>query len=106
MTYCGGLPRRGSEITRRRIGGDDVAPKGGDAPVPVRRLLTLSPDSEPLWVRLYIQRFGEVWAAMIVGDDELPPAPGQVKGLAFFGATAEAVESDAKEYLGPSEPVN
>ena len=33
-----------------------------------------------------MESIGDVWAAMIVGDDDLPPAPAQLKGLAFFGA--------------------
>ena len=71
-----------------------------------RRLLTLSPDNEPLWVRLYVHQIGEAWAAMIVGDDELPPEPGALKGLAFFGATREEAERGAQAYLGASEPEN
>lgn len=31
-----------------------------------RRLLTLSPDNEPMWVRLYIHEIEGVWAAMLV----------------------------------------
>jgi hypothetical protein len=72
----------------------------------MRRLLTLSPGHEPLWVRLYVQKIESVWAAMLVGDDELPPEPGELKGLAFFGATAEVAQQDAKKYLALSEPVN
>jgi hypothetical protein len=52
-----------------------------------RCLLTLGPDNEPLWVRLYVHQVGDSWAAMIVGDDELPSEPGQLKGLALFGPT-------------------
>jgi len=37
-----------------------------------RRLLTVSPDHEPLWVRLFVHHSGEKWAAMIV-DDDVPP---------------------------------
>jgi hypothetical protein len=42
---------------------------------------------------------------MIV-DDIAPREPGTLTGLAFFGATAEDVERDAKAYLGLSELVN
>ena len=70
------------------------------------RLLTLSPDNEPLWVRLYVQKIEDMWVAMLVGDDVLPPEPGTLKGLGFFGATPEAAEDAAKTYLGCSEPVN
>ncbi len=45
-----------------------------------RRLLTLSPDNEPLWVRLYVQQIGDRWAAMLLADEE--PAPSAVVGLA------------------------
>lgn len=49
------------------------------------RLLTLSPDNEPLWVRLYVHRIDDVWAAMLVADDVPPPEPGTLMGLGFFG---------------------
>jgi len=65
-----------------------------------RRLLTLSPDNEPLWVRLYVHQIGEKWAAMIVDDGAAPPEPGTLKGLAFFGATPDEAEQAAKVYLG------
>jgi hypothetical protein len=71
-----------------------------------RRLLTLSPDNEPLWVRLYVHRIEEMWAAMLVGDDVPPPEPGTLMGLGFFGETSEEAEHAAKAYLGCSEPVN
>ncbi len=71
-----------------------------------RRLLTLGPDNEPLWVRVYVQQIGDSWAAMIVGDDVLPPEPGELKGLAFFGNTPEEAEREAEAYLGMSEPVH
>ncbi len=72
----------------------------------VRRLLTLGPDNEPLWLRVYVQQIGEAWAAMIVGDDVLPPGPGELKGMAFFAATPEKAEGEALAYLGQSEPAN
>ncbi len=43
---------------------------------------------------------------MIVSDDLLPPEPGTLKGLAFFGTIWEAAEREAKAYLGLSEPKN
>ena len=56
-----------------------------------RRLLTLGPSDEPLWVRLYIQPLGDQWAAMIVADSAEAPKPGELKGTSFFGDTpAEA----------------
>jgi hypothetical protein len=39
----------------------------------MRRLLTLGPDNEPLWARLYVNSVGEHWAAMRVGDAVPPP---------------------------------
>ena len=70
------------------------------------RALTLGPDHEPLWVRLYVRAIGEVWAAMIVGDDVPAPGPGELKGMAFFAETAEEAERAAKAYLACSEPGN
>ena len=40
------------------------------------------------------------WAAMIVGDAERPPEPGELKGLCFFADTAEKAERLAVAYLG------
>ena len=71
-----------------------------------RRLLTLGPDHEPLWVRLYVHQIEDRWVAMLVADNEAPPEPGALKGLAFFGATREEAEREAKAYLARSEPVN
>jgi hypothetical protein len=34
----------------------------------VHTLLTLGPDNEPSWVRLYTRQMGNTWAAMIVAD--------------------------------------
>ena len=70
------------------------------------RLFTVSPDHEPLWVRLYVQPYADRWAAMLVGDDVEPPLPGEVKGTSFFRATPEEAERDAKAYLGMAEPGN
>ncbi len=71
-----------------------------------RRLLTLGPDNEPLWVRVYVQQIGDSWAAMIMGDDVSAPGPGELKGVAFFGDTLEEAEGEALEYLGQSEPAS
>ena len=71
-----------------------------------RRLLTVGPETEPLWVRLYVHQIGERWAAMLVADDAPPPEPGTLTGLAFFGETPEEAEHAAKAYLGCSEPEN
>lgn len=40
-----------------------------------RRPLTLTPDNEPMWVRLYVREVGDAWAAMIVADEAPPPGP-------------------------------
>jgi len=74
-----------------------------DAP---RRLLTLSPDNAPLWVRLYVQPVGDHWAAMIVADDVEPPMLGELKGTGFSGDTPLEAKELALRYLGMSEPVN
>jgi hypothetical protein len=50
-------------------------------------------------VRFYVRQIGETWAAMIVADGVLPPAPGELKGLTFFGDTAEETERVAHAYL-------
>ena len=71
-----------------------------------RRLLTLGPAHEPLWVRLYTHQIGEKWAAMIVDDGVPPPEPGSITGQAFFADNAEEAEQAAKACLGLSEPVN
>ncbi len=71
-----------------------------------RNAVSSSSYNEPLWVRLYVDEIGEVWAAMIVGDAVLPPEPGRLIGLAFFGPTCEEAEQKAKAYLGLSEPKN
>jgi hypothetical protein len=70
------------------------------------RILTVGPDHEHMQVRLYVQPIGERWAAMIVGDTDPPPGPGEVRGQGFFGDTAEEAEQLAKAFLGLSEPVN
>ncbi len=63
-----------------------------------RRILTIGPDDEPIW--LYVQPIGERWAAMLVADGVTPPAPDELKGLSFFGDTPEEAERVAKAYLG------
>ncbi len=65
-----------------------------------RRILTLGPNNEPLWLRVYVQPVGDSWAATIVGDDVLAPEPGELKGVAFFGETPEDAQRLALEYLG------
>jgi hypothetical protein len=70
------------------------------------RLLTLSPEDKPMWVRLSVLPVGNHWAAMIAGDTVPPPMPDEVKGLGFFGDTADEAEELAKAYLGKAEPAN
>ncbi len=71
-----------------------------------RRLLTLGPGEDPIWVQLYTQQIGDRWAAMLVADGVVPPGPGEVKDLSFFADTLEEAEREAKAYLGLSEPKN
>jgi hypothetical protein len=71
-----------------------------------RRLLTLGPDNEPLWVRLYVQPYGDRWAAMIVGYEAPSPDAGTLTGLTLFGATSGEAEQEAKVYLGMAELTN
>ncbi len=71
-----------------------------------RRILTLGPDDEPIWVWLYVQPIRERWAAMLVTDGVQPPGPDELKGLAFFGDPAEEAERVAKAYLGQGEAGN
>ena len=72
----------------------------------MRRLLAVSPDNEPLWVRLCVHPVGDHWAAMTVADDTTPPGPNEIKGNAFFADTPEEAERLAKTYLRSAEPVN
>ncbi len=53
----------------------------------MRRLLTVSPDTEPLWVRLYARLYGNHWVAMIVGDSA-PTQSGDSDGLGVFRRNA------------------
>ena len=65
-----------------------------------RRILTRGPAGAPLWVCLYVRDTGLTWGAMIVGDAERPPEPGELKGLCFFADTAEKAEQLALASLG------
>ena len=67
------------------------------------RVLTLGPDNEPLWVRLYVRQIGDTWAAMIVADGVMTLDPEELKGTVFFGATAEEAEALAKAYLAQND---
>ena len=69
-----------------------------------RRLLTLGPDHDPLWVRLYVQLYADHGVAMLVGDDVPAPDPDTVTGLTFVGATPEEAERAAKADVGRAEP--
>ncbi len=71
-----------------------------------RRLLTIGPDDEPLWVRVYVQPFAGRWAAMVCGDTVPAPATRESTGIVFIGDTADEAERQAKGYLGLSEPTN
>jgi hypothetical protein len=35
----------------------------------MRCLLTVGPDNEAMWLRLYVQPYADRWAAMLVGDE-------------------------------------
>ncbi len=74
--------------------------------MPSRRLLTLGPDDEPIWVHLHIQQIEDRWAVTLVADGVLSPGPGELKGLSFFADTAEEAEQVAKAYLGQGEATN
>jgi hypothetical protein len=65
-----------------------------------RRLLTLGPDNEPIWVRLYAHHVGDHWAAMLVADGAEPPQPGELKGMGFFGDTPVEAQELALRYPG------
>jgi hypothetical protein len=58
----------------------------------MRRLLTLGPDNEPLWLRLYVHPYADRWTARLVGEDVPPPDPGTVTGLTNFGAIRDEIE--------------
>ena len=57
-------------------------------------------------MRLYVQPFGTMWVAMIVGDKASPPQPGQLGGIVFAGYTAEDAERLALRYLAGRECVS
>jgi len=69
-----------------------------------RRILTRDSAGTPVWVRIYVQPVGALWAAMIVPDGASPPAPGQLQGAAFLAESAEAAECRAISYLGEMMP--
>jgi hypothetical protein len=62
----------------------------------MRRLLTLGPDYQPLWVQLYVHPDENRWAEMIVGDDIPPPDPGALAGPTFFGTAPEEAQQETK----------
>ena len=68
--------------------------------MPPRRFLTLGPDNDPRWMRLYVYPVGDRWAAVIVADTVEPPRPGEGKGLRCFGDTAAEAKEVALRYLG------
>jgi hypothetical protein len=65
-----------------------------------RRLLTLGYNNEPIWVRLFVQKIGETWSAMVVADGVNPPAPAELKGLGFLADTREEAEQLVLACLG------
>ncbi len=67
--------------------------------MPSRRILTQGESDEPLWIQLYAAPCFDSWATMILPEDEQPPSAGELRGLAFFGETAEAAEGQALAYL-------
>jgi hypothetical protein len=73
---------------------------GGDSWIAARRLLTLSPDHEPVWVRLYVHQIGETWAAMILADHVSPPHLRELEELAFFAAPPRGGWAGGDEVAG------
>jgi hypothetical protein len=71
-----------------------------DPGVPTHQILTHGPAHEPLGVRLYVQKIRDRWTAMLLADEDPPPEPGVMTGLACFGATPEEAEQAAEAYLG------
>ncbi len=63
-----------------------------------RRLLTIGPDNESLWVRLYVRKVGDAWAAMIVADEAIPPGPGELKGMHFL-RKRQKVQRSRQEHI-------
>ena len=71
-----------------------------------RRLLTVNPGNDPMWVPRNGHPFEDQRAAMIVRNDVPPPEPGTVTRLTFFGDAPEEAERAAKAALGLVEPGN
>lgn len=71
-----------------------------------RRIPTLGPDNEPMWVQLYVYPVGDQWHSVIVADGATPPGPDAVKGIGFYADAPEKAERLAKAYLGLSDPAN
>lgn len=63
------------------------------------RLLIVSLDNEPLWVRLDVLPVDGKCAAMLAGDDLPLPEPDTETGLPFIGATPEEAERSAPRGL-------
>jgi hypothetical protein len=59
---------------------------------------------QPIWERF--QQLSDKWAATILADDAPPPLPEQLKGLTFFGDTAEEAEQQAAAFLAQSASAN
>jgi hypothetical protein len=68
----------------------------------VRVIKAIEANGEEVFLQFCTARHGEGWVAMILPDGDAPPAAGQVKGRAFFGATPEEAESQALDYLDQS----
>jgi hypothetical protein len=61
---------------------------------------------EPRRMHLYVQGIEDFWTAMMVGDDEPPPSPGELQGICFFGKTPEEAKAAALSVYGRVEAVN
>ena len=72
----------------------------------MRRLLTLGPDNEPMWVQLDVYRVGAQRHSAVVADGVPPPRPDEVKGIEFHADTSEEAERLAKAYPGLSDPAH
>lgn len=73
--------------------------------MPSHRPLTLSPDNDPVWAHLHVQKVDEARVAMFLAGNALLPEPGRLKSLAFFGNTPEEAEWEAKARLEEGAPV-
>lgn len=69
-------------------------------------LLLRGPDGEPRPMRLYVQGARDYWTAMMVDEDELPPEPGSLQGLCFFGKSPEEAKAAALSFYGRAQSVN